>query len=210
MDLEQLVRYVGILVSIVGALVVSPSVTARAVGDFGAWVSSRTLRLARYLGLAGPPSVHRGSGVSGLSRMTGTAFGYAPVAFAEDATVDAKVEHLRERLSDLAATMSCAQAEAQRRNGEQERAIAAVRDEVQSALGDLASRLTAAERSATTAAGRALPVVGVGVVLSGASPELGSRTLPAGLLMAGASLYAAWAAGASVAAQRAAGGTATR
>lgn len=201
MDLEQLVRYAGILVSVVGALVVSPSITTRAVRDATAWLEAHVLSLARYLGLVAPPAPATGGGHATFG-VRAAGLGYAPVAFRQDEPLEQRVEHLRVRVTELVAAMARVQADAQEAALDQEQALAEVRGELHRTVRGLADSLATAELQAARAGGRALPVVGVGILLSGASPELGHHPYVAWPLILSACVFAAWAAWLSLTARR--------
>ena len=100
-DLEDLVRYVGLTVSLVGAFVVSPTAAVDLVRRSRTAVLAAARRAAGYLGLVTPTpqNVSVGSGIgltSGVGTVTATSN-----AWIENDTLEQKIERLRNRIDGI-------------------------------------------------------------------------------------------------------------
>ena len=182
--LEHVVRYAGLAVSLVGAFVVSPAATIDLVRRTTAAAVQAGQRAGRYLGMIKPKAltISVGSGiglVSGVGTVTGTGTAWVP-----DETVDAKIERLRNRLDQTDALLAQTRVEANNDKQAAAQTLASARDALQKQHDQLTARVTANQQAVLATDRRALPVVGIGVLLSGLAPDLGTRSLLAWSLIA--------------------------
>jgi len=173
---EVVVRIAGLIISVIGAAIVSPSATRHR------WDVTRTAsRTAFHKALlaVGLRKVHSvsasvhlsGAGTLGTAAVTGRAYG---TSWSDDATVEQKVARLLERVQYLEGRISLVDAEIRSVRAEQQRALSEARTQLTEELNVVRSRLDKAEAALTEDNSRALPIIVLGIVLSGLAPELGS------------------------------------
>lgn len=187
--LADITRYIGVSVAFVGAVVVSPAGTALLVRSLAAQVRRRAEVVRGRLGKWIPwfrrthtLEVHdaaHGHSAGSLS-LSGTGRGWQP-----DASPEEKIERLRQWFEELATRLQKTEQGIREERDARSQAISEVTAELRAVSETLQAEIAASEtRSAMTDA-RALPVVGLGVVLSGI-PEV-FASLPVvlwGLVMA--------------------------
>ena len=191
MTLEFVTRAVGLVITVVGACVVSPSGFLLLVSDtktfskvhagrVRSWLSTRLPRLfpTQHVELSAADTVNIGLSGEGVLTATGTVGATGTleqrIKFLED-----HLTLVNEELRKLGTTV-----EGNKQHAEQR--LIAVRQELQQALDALAERVSRSERAAVRTDARALPVVALGAVIIVLSPELGESPFIAWPVMASA------------------------
>lgn len=172
--LESSLRVVGVLISVVGAFLVAPEATKLMLRRSRAGLARAGRHVGEYLGLIHPaatgPAIHvasvvQGSG-AGTGTVTGTGTGGPPP------TTEERVRLLETRVGAIDELLARTRHEAARDRDQQRHALVEARQAMQERLDALNGRLDNAEAAAVETDARALPVVGVGIFLSGLSPDL--------------------------------------
>ncbi len=194
MDLEQGVRWTGLVVSLIGALVVSPAGTTLLARQIGSAVGRGARRLGIWLGLVAvaPPRVVSVSASASIE-VTGSATAVL-TGWPAGATTNDKLEYLRRQTENLQQQLSLALKKARDETARVEEAQAQARADLERGHGALAAQVERSERLGAEVDSRALPVVAAGILLSGTSSELAQAPLLAWPVIAVALAFAAWAA----------------
>ena len=173
------------LISVVGAFLVAPDAAKRLVTRGRTRVATVSRQAGQYLGLLAHPQVHQvvvtdtiGTGSAiGTVTVTGSAAGGPPP------TVPEQVLQLQASIAEINELLTRTREEMDANRSGIERALAEAGEDLQQRLATLVQRVDDADHMAVETDARALPVVGVGVILSGLSPELARLPIVAGLLM---------------------------
>ncbi len=173
---EAITRWVGVTITLVGAFIVSPAAT---VALLGRWqrrtvkamrrvedVVRRIVRRPRTIHLA----VHDSVAVLGTASATLTAHGMAS-GEAPDQSVEGRLDRLEQRAAAAEARLAevTHQAAADRTAIREE--LGKVAEEQRAGTAEVHTRLDHAERQAVEVDAAALPVVALGVIVSGLSPD---------------------------------------
>ncbi len=169
----------GLVVSLIGALVVSPAGATLLAGQIGSTLARGARRLGAWLGLVAvpPPSVLRVSDSDSIQVAESATV--VLMGWPAGATTDDKLEYLRRQTENLQQQLSLARKEARDETARVEQTLAQARGDLERGHGALLVRVEQSERLATEVDSRALPVVAAGILLSGLSPELGKHPLVA-------------------------------
>lgn len=179
--LEGPARWLGMVIALLGAAVANPDATAHGVSTGWRRVQAG---LARVLPCFRRPGVmHTASGnvsvTSNVSAML--ARGIAPLV--EGATVDEKVEQLDSRTRRLHEELGELQAQLKESDRELRSEIASAASELRQAIGQTRASVDTLDRETMHADASALPIIVVGVVLSGLSSDADSASMWFGLLV---------------------------
>jgi hypothetical protein len=189
MTLEGAIRTLGVLITVVGAFVVSPAGSKLLVADARTFSKVHTGRfhiwLSRWL-----PRLFRTQHVELSAVDGGTVSLSAEGTLTATATVQAtgsleqRIKSLEDHLTLVNQELAKLRATVAQNEQHAERRLLAVRQELQKALDALGERVTQDKRTADQTDARALPVVALGAVLIGLSPELGKLPFIAWIVMA--------------------------
>lgn len=186
--LENPARWAGILIAILGALVVNPEATAHGISTVQSYVLDRArrvrARLARYLPfLRRDVSIHVDDAVLNLSGGGVSAFrgGLGPLA--RDATIEEKIQALDERTIRLHDEVEALRVRLDKSEGELRDEIAASASELRREIAQTQGDLKDLQRSAVQSDAKALPIIVLGVVLSGLSQDADSLPMWFALLV---------------------------
>lgn len=189
MTLEGATRTLGVAITVVGAFVVSPAGFQLLVADartfskvhsgrFRNWLSRRLPRLFRTQHVE--PSVVDVGTVSLSAEATLT----ATATIQATGGLEQRVKSLEDHLTLVNQELAKLHARADQNEQHAERRLLDVRQELQKALDVLSERVTGDKRTAVQTDARALPVVALGALLIGLSPELGKLPFIAWPVMA--------------------------
>jgi hypothetical protein len=175
-DAADIIRWVGVAVAFIGAVVVSPEGTylllRRAAGGlrrYARWVRSQLARWLPWLRQNVTIAVASGSGTAHATAATLTAVGRGWVP---GESVEEKLDRLRREIEQLHGLLNDLRARTEERLAAHDQAIAKVGTDLEAGLESLRALHEETHQRATETDARALPVVGVGIVLSGIPQEI--------------------------------------
>jgi hypothetical protein len=173
---EAITRWVGVTITLVGAFIVSPAATVALLGRWQTRTVGAVRRVEdavrrivgrpRTIQLAGRLVSASASLGAGTLTVTGTAVGDAL-----DDSVEGRLDRLEQRAAAAEARLAevIRQAAADRTALREE--LGKVAEEQRAGTAELHARLDHAERQAVEVDAAALPVVALGVIVSGLSPD---------------------------------------
>jgi uncharacterized membrane protein YccC len=197
-DLEQLVRIVGVIVSLIGAWIVSPQGARHRAEQIVAHMiralQAIQLRIRRLLRR---PKTHHAfgsstAGVSATAHATRTT-APRPVIWSSADTIEEQIERLRVRINELDAILASARNEVDQHRNAFSVELAKLRAELVAELRTLRQRMDRSEAATTESDSRALPVIGFGILLSGMSNEISEYAWLAWIAVAAGCAVAVWA-----------------
>jgi uncharacterized coiled-coil protein SlyX len=176
-EVEAVTRWVGVTITLVGAFIVSPAGTVALLGRWrGQTVEAlrhaedavrRLVRRPRTLRITGQSGIASAFGTgTGTLTVTGTAIGYAP-----DLSVEGRLDRLEQRAADAEARITKVSTQAAAERAQLIEELGNVAEEQRAGTAELHARLDHAERQAVEVDAAALPVVALGVLVSGLSPD---------------------------------------
>ena len=174
--LSDFTRWLGVFFAFVGALLASPDATEHAARQAQGWVvrglDRARARMARYFPfLRRPFRIEVNSGVLIASAPAATGSGYGRTSWSGSASTDDKLEYLLGQVHSLGESV----AEVRREIGETEGRVRAEMIEAVSSLRgeteDIRTALTAFRREVVHGDASALPIIVIGVVLSGVAED---------------------------------------
>lgn len=173
---EDITRWIGVAITIVGALIVSPDATADHAGRWARWTVRawrrlegavrRIMRRPRTVHLTLGGSIVASGGGTATMSVTGTACGEAP-----DRSVEGRLDRLEKRADVTDARLADASAQANADRAALQQGLGQVREEYRTGTAKLHARLDHSEAQALEVDAAALPVVALGVIVSGLSPD---------------------------------------
>ncbi|MDN4611461.1 hypothetical protein [Arthrobacter burdickii] len=161
--LEPIIKWTGVLVGLAGAILASPDGSRQFVRASWRWVRS----------LFGPrsPSVESATGqASGGVRTEGTAYGVKP--WDEHTTLKTRIDMLLTRIEQLEGTLVQVKAELGNRIDSLGAQISELTSALDQAKQELHRRIDTNEKRAAEIDAFGLPVIGLGIFLSGVPDEL--------------------------------------
>lgn len=187
-SLEDPARWAGVIIAILGAAVANPDATAHGISTLRGHVLDRARRvraqLARYLPfLRRDVVIHVDDAILNLTGGGVAAFtgGLGPLA--RDATVEEKLEELDKRTIRLHDEVGELRVRLGKSMDELRQEIASTASELRREIAQTRGDIKDLQRAAIHSDARALPIIVLGVVLSGLSPDADSVTMWFGLLV---------------------------
>ncbi len=173
---EAITRWIGVSITLVGAFIVSPAATVALIGRWQRRTVQamrrvedavrRVIRRPRTIDLA----VHDSVAVLGTASATLTAHGMAS-GQAPDPSVEGRVDRLEKRADAMDAQVAEVTTRADADRAAFREGLGQAREEQRAGTDRLHARLDQAERQAVEVDAAALPVVALGVLVSGSSPD---------------------------------------
>lgn len=197
---DDAIRWLGVCIAMVGALVASPTATAhawrqthaavrlsanRARGRLARWVPW----LRRNASLQGEAAAASASGLTGAVTVSASGI----VGWSEGAPIDARVEVLDARTRALFRDLAGLRADLATVQEGMAARVAAVESAVHRLEAGMREALVAAERRAVDVDARALPLVVVGVAVSGLAEDASRSSAWAWTLSIATAVGVAWA-----------------
>lgn len=183
-DLEAVIRWVGVVVGMAGAVLSSPDGTKRLFKNLWTWF----WRLFRRKGEA-----HHGSlrlfGEGSLSITDDVA---SELDWTDDTPLGRRTEILRSRIVGLNMLLVAAEARLGERLNQHDGKLAELQAAIESAEATLHRRIDTNEEKAARIDAAGLPVIGLGIALSGISKELAAfwpLGVPIALVSIGVSVF---------------------
>lgn len=187
-SLEDRARWAGIVIAILGAAVANPDATAHGISTLRGHVLDRARRvrgqLSRFLPFLRRDVVVQVDdaalilGGGGVSAFTG---GLGPLV--RDATVQEKLEELDKRTIRLHDEVGDLRVRLGKSADDLRQEIASTASELRGEIAQTRGDIKDLQRAAIHSDARALPIIVLGVVLSGLSPDADSVTMWFGLLV---------------------------
>lgn len=193
-DLVDLTRWVGTGIAVVGAFVVSPQGTVELWQAIVRWLRARERQaeaIVRKLGrrpksVTIRPAPARGSATGGWATVT-SANGTAP--WTKSTPVDERVEQLWREHSQLRETVNRDRQQLSQQIGGIRAELRRLGGQVDQGLRQIGDKIEGQKRAAAKVDARSLPVIGLGIVLTGIPDEVGTSPwscFPVLVLSAGA------------------------
>lgn len=186
--LEDPARWLGVLIALLGAAVANPDATAHGIRTLRQHLLGigRRVRgwLARFLpSLRHDAVIHTASGNVNLTGgfVTAHARGFTPLG--RDATVEEKIEALDKRTVRLDREVGELQVLLDKSKGELRKEIASTASELRREIAQTREAIEELDRQTIHSDASALPIIVLGVVLSGLSPDADAIPMWLGLLV---------------------------
>lgn len=186
--LEHPARWLGVLIALLGAALANPDATAHGIRSLQQHLLGMARRvwgwLARFLPfLRRAAVIHTASGNVNLTSrvMTSHARGIAPLV--RDATVEEKIEALDKRTVRLDREVGELQVQLDKSNGELRKEIASTASDLRREIAQTREAIEELDRQTIHSDASALPIIVLGVVLSGLSPDAAAVPMWLGLLV---------------------------
>lgn len=177
--LSDVNRWVGVGIAVVGAVVVAPSGTRLLVRSAWVWLRRQGARtrgqLARFL-----PFLRRDLNVQGVTASIGVGLGGVGTltvsgrAWHPTASVDERIEALHQHITEVEGRLNEVSQQLSQETSKRERALAELEAGLSAETAKLRRLLEEQEHRAARVDARGLPVIALGIVLSGIPDQLAS------------------------------------
>lgn len=194
--MDDVARWVGVVLAIVGTIVTAPDGTRRVVGECSRWLHHQARRvhgqLARWVPWLRRSQVVKVATVAGSASVSGalsarvSGFGWDP-----SRPVDERIEKLRTQVLRLYDEIGRLDQGLREEKDARQRAVGELGQALRAEIRQLTDRIDEQENKASEIDARGLPVLTLGIVIGGLSEEIGRIPLwLAVVLLAGACFYA--------------------
>lgn len=176
--LSDVNRWVGVGIAVLGAVVVAPSGTRLLVRSAWVWLRRQGARtrgqLARFL-----PFLRRDLNVQGVTASIGVGLGVGTLtgsgrAWHPTASVDERIEALHQHITEVEGQLIEVSQQLSQETSKRERALAELEAGLSAKTAELCRLLEEQEHRAARVDARGLPVIALGIVLSGIPDQLAS------------------------------------
>jgi hypothetical protein len=182
-DASDANRWVGVGIALVGCLVVAPAGTGLLWHTAAGWTHQRGHqlrgRLARVLPFLRRDATIRPNTVSAVAAVATATVTVSGRVWTPSAPVDERIEALRQHIAEVEGRLNEITSKLNAEREARERAVAELKQTLKEETAALCRQLEERERDSARIDARGLPVIGLGVLLSGVPDELAS--LPIGL-----------------------------
>ncbi|MCZ9880537.1 hypothetical protein [Arthrobacter sp. B2a2-09] len=162
--LEELIKWTGIGVALAGAILTSPDGTRRLVRGLWLWIQKVFLRRV-------PQPAHNAT-VTMESHLTGRDSLTAELMWGPDSPLDHRIEILRGRIEGLKAELTDMKSELGGRLNVHDQILAQLSADIDETRRMLHTRIDISEEKSAQIDAFGLPIIGLGILLSGVPQEL--------------------------------------